>query len=308
MKRSTVALALVVGFVLLGLLATFALVLGLALRKDGGGELSELGIGKKVAVVELTGVILESREVIESLRRHNENSSVKAIVLRIDSPGGAVAPSQEIYEEVLRLRTGKSKPVVVSMGSLAASGGYYVASAAREIYANPGSVTGSIGVIMQWTNYGDLLRWAKLKPEAITSGAMKDAGNPTREMTPEEREYFKAIIDELRDQFVDDVAEGRKGKLTPEQVDLLADGRVFTGADAKERGLVDELGNLEDAIDRAAELGGISGDPVVVYPRDRETGFLDIFGESVFGKGFASALRPALQPVAGGGYRFYYLW
>jgi protease IV len=308
MKRSTVALGLVVGFVLLGMLGAFALVLGLAFRKEGGGDLAELGLGKKVAVVELTGVILESRDLIEDLRRHEENSSVKAIVLRIDSPGGAVAPSQEIYEEVLRLRTEKKKPVVVSMGSLAASGGYYVASAAKEIYANPGSVTGSIGVIMQWTNYGDLLRWAKLKPETITSGPMKDVGNPTREMTPEERQYFQDIIDELRDQFVEDVAEGRKGKLTVEQVDVLADGRVFTGTAAKEKGLVDELGNLEDAIDRAAELGGISGDPVVVYPREREPGFFDLFGESLFGKGFAAALRPALQPVAGGGYRFYYLW
>jgi protease-4 len=304
MSRSSTVFLLVVGIVLVGLLASVALFGWLALREGEEGGSASIGFGDKVAVVEVTGVILDSRSVVEALHRHGENRSIKAIVLRLDTPGGAVAPSQEIYQEVLRVSREKKKPVVASMASVAASGGYYIASAADEIWANPGSITGSIGVIMQWTNYAELLRWAKLRPETITSGPFKDAGNPTREMTDEERAYFQGIIDELRNQFVEDVAEGRKGKLTVEEVDGLADGRVFAGTEAKELKLVDSIGDLHDAIDRAAVLGKIPGEPTVVHPRPRPSGLWDMLGEGLFG----GKLDVGRLSPAGGGYRFYFLW
>ena len=301
MKRSVVVFSLVVGALLVGLVAVVGMALLFALRESPSGgqaDLPTLGFGDKVAVVEVTGVILDSRQVIESLRKYADNRSIKAIVLRLDTPGGAVAPSQEIYAEVRRIRDAKKKPIVASMGSVAASGGYYIASAAQEIWANPGSVTGSIGVIMQWTNYSELLRWAKLKPETITSGAYKDAGNPTREMTDSERAYFQGIIDGLRNQFVEDVADGREGKLTVEEVDRIADGRVFTGEEAKELKLVDEIGDLHDTIDRAAELAKISGEPTVVWPRPHPGGFWDAFGESLFGGKLAGGRSPRWPAAA----------
>ncbi len=304
MKRSTVVFSLVVGVVLVGLVAAVGFVLVLSLRSESGNDMADFGIGDRVAVVEVSGVILDSRNVIEALERHRDNRSVRAIVLRLDTPGGAVAPSQEIFEEVKKIRDEKKKPVVASMGSVAASGGYYIASAANEIYANPGSITGSIGVIMQWTNYSELLRWAKLRSEAITSGPFKDAGSPTRDMTDQERAYFQGIIDDLRGQFVEDVADGREGKLTADEVDQLADGRVYTGQEAKKLKLVDEIGDLQDAVERAAELGKIKGKPTLIYPRPRQGGVLDFLGEGLFGGKFSAAGLGA----AGGGYRFFYLW
>jgi len=304
MKRSTLVFVILIGTILAGLVCGVGILVSLSLRDSSSGEAGRFGTGDRVAVIEISGIILDSRPVIEALHRHSENGSVRAIVLRLDTPGGAVAPSQEIYEEVRKVREDRKKPIVASMGSVAASGGYYIASAANEIYANQGSVTGSIGVIMQWTNYSELLKWAKLKPETITSGELKDAGNPTREMTDTERSYFRGIVDSLRDQFVSDVAEGREGKLSEEQVEKLADGRIYTGEEARELKLVDEIGNLQDAIERAAELGKIRGKPTVVYPRARRAGFFDLASEGLFGGKLAAAGLPA----AGGGYRFYYLW
>lgn len=237
-----------------------------------------LTAGAKIAIIPIEGEILDSKEVIEWLHDYVDNDSVKAMVVRINSPGGAVVPSQEIFEEIRKLRAESGKPIVASMDSIAASGGYYIAVACDTIVANPGSITGSIGVIAQWFNVEELLRWAKLRPETVVSGPMKDVGSPYRDMTPAEREYFQQIVQELHLQFVGAVAEGRKGKLTIDEVKGLADGRVFTGQEAKRLKLVDELGNLQDAVATAARLAGMKGKPRTVYPHKDRPGLLEILG------------------------------
>lgn len=222
----------------------------------------------KIAVIPLEGVIFDSKPVVDDLRKFADDSGVKAIVLRIDSPGGGVAASQEIYREVKRVREEKKKPVLVSMGSVGASGGYYVACGADKIVANPGTITGSIGVIAEWYNYGELLKLAKLKSETFKSGKFKDTGNPGRDLTPEEREYFQHLIDQLYGQFLSTVVEARTGKkdLNAEKLKALADGRVFSGQEAKDNGLIDEIGNLRDTVLLAAKMVGISGEPQLVTP------------------------------------------
>lgn len=231
--------------------------------------------GDKVAIIPIDGEILGSRDVIDALHRYAKNTSVKAMVMRINSPGGAIAPSQEIYEEIRNVRAHSGKPIIASLDSVAASGGYYIASACDTIVANPGSITGSIGVILQWMETKDLLAWAKLKPETITSGAMKAAGSPYQDLTEEQRAYFQSIVMQLHSQFVRAVAAGRKGKMTESDVSKLADGRVFTGEQALDLKLVDQLGNLDDAIRVAGKAGGIAGKPGTIYPRKRTRGLFD---------------------------------
>ena len=218
--------------------------------------------------------------MVESIHKYAENSSVKGIVIRINSPGGAIAPSQEIYSEILKTKRKSGKPFVASLDSVAASGGFYIAAACDEIVANPGSITGSIGVILQWMDIEDLVKWAKLKPETITSGALKDAGSPLRELTAQEREYFQRIVLQLHGQFVRAVAAGRSGKLTEAEVRQLADGRIFTGEEAVTLKLVDRLGNLGDAVNVAARRAGIEADPATVYPRRREPNLIDLLGDT----------------------------
>jgi protease-4 len=215
-----------------------------------------------VAIVEVIGGIFESGPVVEELIDLKKDKSVKAVVLRIDSPGGSVAASQEIFEAVKDLKT--EKPVVVSMGSVAASGGYYIAAPATRIIANEGTVTGSIGVRMEYLNIEDLLQWAKLKPVTLKSGKLKDIASPLRPMTPEERKYLEGILKEMHEQFKKAVAESRG--LTKAQIDRIADGRVFTGADALKEKLVDELGSQERAVKVAGELAHIKGEPEIFYP------------------------------------------
>ncbi|MGH9423362.1 MAG: signal peptide peptidase SppA, partial [Thermoanaerobaculia bacterium] len=231
--------------------------------------------GDKVAIIPIDGEILGSRDVIDALHRYARNSSVKAMVMRINSPGGAIAPSQEIYEEIRNVRARSGKPIIASLDSVAASGGYYIASACDTIVANPGSITGSIGVILQWLETKDLIAWAKMKPETITSGAMKAAGSPYQDLTEEQRAYFQSIVMQLHSQFVRAVAAGRKGKLSEADVSRIADGRVFTGEQALGLKLVDQLGNLDDAIRLAGKAGGISGRPGTIYPKKRTRGFFD---------------------------------
>jgi protease-4 len=231
--------------------------------------------GDKVAIISIDGEILGSREAIEALHRYAKNSSVKAMVMRINSPGGAIAPSQEIYEEIRNVRARSGKPIVASLDSVAASGGYYIASACDRIVSNPGSITGSIGVILQWMETKDLLAWAKIKPETITSGAMKAAGSPYQDLTDAERAYLQAIVLQLHSQFVRAVAAGRRGKLSEADVSKIADGRVFTGEQALALKLVDQLGNLDDAVRVAGKLGGISGRPGTIYPRKRTRGLFE---------------------------------
>src|SRR5216684_783786 len=253
------------------------LILGVFIASIAGNDTTSRGdvFGDKVAIIPIDGEILGSREAIEALHRYARNSNVKAIIVRINSPGGAIAPSQEIYEEIRNVRTRSGKPIIASLDSVAASGGYYIASACDSIVANPGSITGSIGVILQWMETKDLLAWAKMKPETITSGAMKAAGSPYQDLTDEQRAYFQSIVTQLHGQFVRAVAAGRKGKLTEADVSRIADGRVFTGEQALGLKLVDQLGNLDDAIRIAGKLGGISGRPGTIYPKKRTRSIFD---------------------------------
>ncbi len=235
------------------------------------GRPTAFPVGEKVAVVEMQGVISSSRDLMETIIDFRDDDSVKAMVLRVNSPGGAVGPAQEVYEEVKK--AAKVKPVVVSMGAVAASGGYYVAAPAQRILANPGTITGSIGVIMQFTNYEELLGKIGLKSEVVKSGSHKDIGSATRPMTEQEKLILQSLIDDVHQQFMTAIAEGRKMDL--KKVKALADGRIFTGRQALEAGLVDELGNLQDAIDVAGKLGGIEGKPQVVYPAQDGPGLIN---------------------------------
>ncbi|MGQ9646679.1 MAG: signal peptide peptidase SppA [Thermodesulfobacteriota bacterium] len=227
------------------------------------GPSSRFAFGDKIAVVEIRGVIAQSSGIIEEIHQYLEDSSVKAIILRIDSPGGGVGPSQEIHREVLKGR--EKKKIVTSMGSVAASGGYYIACASDLIVANPGTITGSIGVLMEFTNIEELFRKIGIKGVVLKSGEHKDIGSPFREMTPEEKKIIQEVIDNVHQQFIKAVAEGRR--LDRSKVAQIADGRILTGEQAKQLGLVDQIGNLDDAIEATAKLVGIEGKPNVIYPK-----------------------------------------
>lgn len=214
----------------------------------------------KVAIVNIKGVIVDSKSTIDEIKQYRKDPSIKAIILRVDSPGGAVVPSQEIYEEVKR--TISVKPVVVSMGSVAASGGYYISCAATKIIANPGTLTGSIGVLIEIPNIKGLLDKVGIKAEVIKSGKYKDITSPLKPLGSEEKEILQRLTNEIHEQFVKAVAEGRK--IPVEDVKKIADGRVFTGTEAKELRLVDEIGDLDYAIQVAARLGKIKGEPEIV--------------------------------------------
>ncbi|MDY6823295.1 MAG: signal peptide peptidase SppA [Thermodesulfobacteriota bacterium] len=222
-------------------------------------------LGEKVGVVEINGVIHSSRYVLEDLKRFRETPSIKAIVVRINSPGGAVGPSQEIYREIEK--TLENKTVVASMGSIAASGGYYIASAADTIMANPGTLTGSIGVIMSYTNLQELLKKIGLAPVVIKSGEYKDMASPVNELEPDEKAILQSFTDDIHQQFIADVARGRN--MAVSTVAELADGRIYTGKKAKALGLVDQFGNLADAVEMAGRKAGIKGKVTPVYPPKR---------------------------------------
>jgi len=223
----------------------------------------------------------------------------------MDTPGGGVAASQEIADQVKWLREEKGKKVVISMGSVGASGGYYIACAADKIYANPGTITGSIGVIAEWVNYGNLLKWAQMQPEVVKSGELKDVGSPTRAITPKEREYLQHLINQMFEQFVSAVAEGRKDHLTRDQIKVLSDGRVYTGEEALREKLIDVLGNYDAALKGTAELVGIKGEPqVVTPPKPRRGSILDLLTSTEVGGILSSN---TLQPP-GSTLQFEYLW
>ncbi len=217
-----------------------------------------------VGIVEVTGPILSSRQVIENIKTFREDDGIRAIVVRVDSPGGGIGPSQEIYRELIKTRSVKT--VIASMGSVAASGGYYVAAGAQFIVANPGTITGSIGVIMEHVNLTELAQKIGISPLVIKSGEFKDLGSPFREMGDSERQLLQDLVDELHQQFVSDAAQARNNP--EEAMAELADGRIYTGQTALNLNLVDRMGNLDDAVAWAAELAGIDGDPVPVYPKD----------------------------------------
>jgi len=260
-----------IGVIIGGTFLVFALVMFFAVWGMSDAETSGFtGFGKKVAVVELIGEIQSSQPVVRQLRRWGDDNSIPVILLRVDSPGGGVAASQEIYSELLRVKE-KGKKVVVSMGSVAASGGLYVAMAADTIIANPGTLTGSIGVIFQFPTLEKLLDKIGVRYATIKSGPYKDVGNIARTMTPADSVHLQAVIDDTYDQFVDVVAKGRA--MAPESVKVFADGRIFTGRQALDMHLVDALGDYEDALDVAADMGGMSKPPRTVreVPTRRRT-------------------------------------
>jgi protease IV len=227
----------------------------------------DLSSEDRIALIRIEGVIMDAQTTVSELKRFSENPSIKAIVLRIDTPGGGVVPSQEIHDAVKRVRNKSNKAVIASMGSVAASGGYYIAAATDRIVANPGTLTGSIGVIMETANVEGLLQKIGVEGVVIKSGKFKDVGSPLRKMSVEERGLLQGVMDDVHRQFIEAVAEGRSLELRTAQT--LADGRIFTGRQAKEAKLVDELGDLDDAIQLAADVVGIQGEPKIVEPRRR---------------------------------------
>jgi protease-4 len=268
----------------------------------------------------MRGVILDSKKMLAKLKDVDEDKQVRAVVLRLDSPGGSVAPSQEIYEAVKAM----SKPVVASMGSVAASGAFYIACGAKKVVANPGTLTGSIGVIMEFMNLKGLYEWAKVTRFSIKTGRFKDSGAEYRDMRPDERELLQNLVDDVLSQFKRAVAEGRK--LPMKAVSEIADGRIMSGAQAKKLKLIDELGGIEDAIRIAGELAGIKGKPEVYYsdrqrPRwidvffssqDEEEsiarpGLIERFANAITGSIGASTTGPAAQVLAAGP-GLYWLW
>ena len=261
MKRKRILIGL---GVIAGLLIFFFAILFL-IGRYSGGKSSRFAFGDKIAIVEVKGVITQSSGIIEELQQYLEDDGVKAIILRIDSPGGGVGPAQEIYREIIKIKS--KKKVVTSMGSVAASGGYYIACASNLIVANPGTITGSIGVIMQFSNFEELLKKIGIKGVVLKSGEHKDIGSPFREMTPEEKRIMQEVLDNVHQQFIQAVADGRK--LDRSKVVQIADGRIMTGEQAKNLGLVDQMGNLQDTIDITAKMVGIEGKPNVIYPKRR---------------------------------------
>jgi protease-4 len=260
-KRILIGLGVIVGLLI------FLFIVLFFIGRHSGGKTGGFAFGDKIAVVDVKGVITQSSGVIEEIEQYLADEGVKAIILRVDSPGGGVGPSQEIYREIMRIKSNSKRKVVTSMGSVAASGGYYIACASDLIVANPGTITGSIGVIMQFSNFEELLKKIGIKGVVIKSGEHKDIGSPFREMTPEERRIMQEVLDNVHQQFIQAVADGRK--LDRSKVAQIADGRIMTGEQAKNLGLVDELGNLQDTIDITAKLVGIVGKPNVLYPRKR---------------------------------------
>lgn len=261
--------------VLASVLSSAAVVLSLVLlaviHGVGIGDAFQSAGGQQVGVIEITGVIWDAGDTLEALKDFRDDEEVRAIVVRVDSPGGGVGPSQEIYREIRKTR--EKKTVVASLGAVAASGGYYVAAGADKIVANPGTITGSIGVIMGFPNYEELMKKIGLAAVVVKSGRYKDIGSPVRGITPGEEEILETLTHEIHAQFIQDIVDGRG--LEFERVRDLADGRIFTGKASLASGLVDRLGNIEDAIEWAGRLGGIEGEVTAVYAREKHRSVVD---------------------------------
>ncbi len=279
--------------------AIFAL-LYFSLRETGESAEYGGGFGDKIAVVDLEGVITEAKPVVTQLRRYGNDDSIKAIILHINCPGGGAAATQEIYAAVKRIRDQKKKRIVASIETVGASGAYYVATGTNKIFADPSSIVGSIGVIAQWYNYGDLIHWAKLKDETLKAGELKDAGSPTRAMTPQERQYLQGLIDDMHQQFIKDVAEGRKMKV--EEVRPIATGRVWTGEQAAPLKLVDQIGDFQTAVEDTAKAVGIKGEPTLVRPEKPRRSIWDLLFNDI------SDLVPDRAKLMQSNIGFYYLW
>ena len=289
-----------------GSFAVVALFVGLVvwsavrgLNGDDSATIDGFG-GSRIGVIDIDGVITDADKLDAQIRKFGDDSSIKAIILHIDSPGGGAAASQEIYHEVVRVRQEKHKKIIASVESVGASGAYYIASGCDKIYANDASVVGSIGVIMEWTNYGDLMKWAKLKNVVIHAGTLKDAGDPTRDMTPEEQAYFQSLVDNMYGQFVHDVATGRNS--TDDKIRPLATGQVWTGQQALPLGLIDKVGGFRVALIDTAREVGINGEPAIARPPTDAKGLLATLTDD------SSDLFPNPSKLLDQAPGFYFMW
>jgi len=273
-------------------LGVAALFLAFLWGAVGNADADLAVFGGRVAIVEVEGIILEVDDLVRDLKSYRENPSVRAVVVRVNSPGGVVGPTQEVHQALLKLREA-GKPVVASLSSIAASGGYYIAVAADRVYANPGTLTGSIGVIMQFPNVDGLMKKVGVDYVVIKAGQFKDIGNFARPMRPEERQVLQGLLDDVHGQFIDAVATGRK--LKREDVVRFADGRIFSGVQAKSMSMVDELGGFDDAINAAAKLAGLKIPPRVLQPR-RKTSIVNLI-RSELGLPVGASLLGARMPV-----------
>jgi protease-4 len=286
------------GAFFLFLLAVFALVYFTVRSEQKTSSFSSFG--DKIAVVDLEGVIISPKDLVEQLRKYGDDSSIKAIIIHVNSPGGGAAASEEIYREVLRIRDVKKKRIVASIETVGASGAYYVSSATNKIFADDASIVGSIGVIAEWYNYEELMKWAKLKAIVLKAGEFKDTGSPVREMTPAERAYMQGLIDNMHSQFIDSVAKGRRMKV--EDIKPLADGKVWTGEQAVPLKLIDQVGDFRAAVEDTAKSVGIKGEPTIVRPEKDRKSLLDLlFGD-------ASEYLPDAAKLMQTNAQFYYLW
>ncbi len=285
-RKSMVILGVVFGGLFLALFGFLGLAF-VAMSSEDGASFRR---GDAIGVLEVKGVIRSSDEALKHLRRFAKDRSVKALLVRIESPGGAVAPSQELFSELLELR--KKMPVVCSLGDVAASGGFYIAAGCQKIVANPGTLTGSIGVISQMPYLGEIADELGFRMVTIKSGARKDVGNPFREMTEEERAYYQGLMDGIHEQFIEAIAQGRG--VEADKVRPVADGRVFSGAEAHGLGLVDQLGNFNDAVRLAAAEAGIDGEPRLQYPPEEKP--FDFGG--IFTKGGRALARGVIEELS----------
>lgn len=298
-KRSRTFLWIVIGggAFFLFVLAVFALVY---LTLHAGKDTTLAAFGDKIGVVDLDGVIFSPNPVVQQLKKFGDDDSIKAIILHVNSPGGGVAASEEIYRQVKRIRDEKKKRIVASIETVGASGAYYVSSATNKIYADNGSIVGSIGVIAEWVNYGELLQWAKLKQITLKAGEFKDTGSPVRDLTPAEREYMQGMIDNMHTQFIQAVADGRHVKF--DDIKTIANGKVWTGQQAAQMKLIDQVADFQAAVEDTAKSVGIRGEPVLVRPeKDKKTLADLLFGD-------LSEWLPSREKLMDQHVGFYYMW
>jgi protease IV len=271
-----------------------------SLNGDSTSASNAFGTGSQIGVIDVDGVITDADKLNAQIRKFGDDSSIKAIILHINSPGGGAAASQEIYQEVVRVRQEKHKKIIASVESVGASGAYYIASGCDKIYANDASVVGSIGVIMEWTNYGDLMKWAKLKNVVIHAGELKDAGDPTRDLTPKEEAYFQSLVDNMYGQFVHDVATGRH--TTEDRIRPLATGQVWTGQQAIPLGLIDKVGGYRVALIDTARDVGIRGEPSIARPGKENKGLFAVLNDD------SDSLFPNPSKLLDQAPGFYFMW
>lgn len=280
MKKNRLGVSILFLIILMALFV--ALAVGLSrffeTEETGSGFMESLDYTSKIGVIPIEGPIMTSDEILKDLRRFQKKSSIKAIVLRINSPGGAVAPAQEIYREIERVK--KKKPVVASIETVGASAAFYIASNASRVVCSRGTITGSIGVIMMLADIHKLAEKVGVGVNIVKAGKYKDIGSGMKPLTDAEKVILEEFAVEIHNQFISDVALARKDKIEIEKLREISDGRFFSGEKAKDYGLVDNIGNFYDAVQIAAELAGVKGDPQLEYPKKKWNSFLDVVLES----------------------------